>query len=674
LLISWSRKNPFSPLIRLGGIGLLVLAMARSSAQAAGLETELEKIIGRQVAALFESQLGRERSPTLNRWIRRLGEDLARASPRQDIRYTFVILNTGEANAYASPGAHLFITRGLLDAVESEDELAAIIAHEVGHVARRHAMRQIETQVLMGIGIGAIRGKNRDAPVLVARILNALTSLHMSRRSEAEADRDGFEIAYRAGYNPAAMLSFFERIARGRRTESKLERLFATHPEPSARIAQARRNPWVVLDSPQMQLHVAQGYARRGLYTEAAAHYRTALRLDPSLVQARRGLACSLTALGERDEAILLWEELKRSSPDDPAIQEGLQEAQGLPPEEPKAPARLPGAATEHSAASDPELTQLRERARKVLQRLDRVYRSHRATASLQQSLLASPVLTDARWAYLAYEAYEAVELIEDASAKALGSATGLPDLYAQARQMGRRVDRMEGLPEQLQKDSLLGAEVAARSCLSAITDLEKGIRPLEEAERTIGAVLLDLNSPLLLRSYNGSWTRFSLEESLVLYAKRCIQEASRQVIRSHKQTALAQLMLLQKRVDRLMANAGPRGQRIALHCLQRWLPAACKPTEMGFGTWTLLLALAQETGQTPEAAQATTPEERIQKIEENSENLYTILRMVEKEIVKETSGSGSEQSTVDYRPNRGSSFSDNGMAAPQGGTKEPGR
>ena len=119
-----------------------VLLCSPVSAHADSLETGFEKAVGRIVTAAL-SGAGLESDIYLNAYVRRIGADVARFAPRREIPYRFVILNSQTANAFAAPGGTIFVTRGLLDSVSSDDELAGVLAHECGHVSKKHAVRQI---------------------------------------------------------------------------------------------------------------------------------------------------------------------------------------------------------------------------------------------------------------------------------------------------------------------------------------------------------------------------------------------------------------------------------------------------------------------------------------------------------------------------------------------------
>ncbi|MDH7569482.1 MAG: M48 family metalloprotease, partial [Armatimonadota bacterium] len=140
---------------------LILLAASRGGVHA-GLETEFEKFIGRQAAQVVSETFGTEGDPLLLDWVRRVGARVSAAAPRHDVRYRFFIVEMSEPNAVALPGGYIFVTKGLLEFVNDDDELAAILAHEVGHVVGRHAMGHIKRQLLASLLIGAVQENAGD--------------------------------------------------------------------------------------------------------------------------------------------------------------------------------------------------------------------------------------------------------------------------------------------------------------------------------------------------------------------------------------------------------------------------------------------------------------------------------------------------------------------------------
>lgn len=260
------------------------LAWLASPARAADrLDTVLEKIIGKPVAWALVEASGTDDDPLLLNWVRGVGGQVARQAPRQDVPYSFRILGTSVANAQAAPGGYIFVTRGLLDEIESDDELAGVLAHESAHVSKRHATQQIGENLLVLLLISQIHGKNADNYRTAAQVYNALRVLNKSREQEAQADMLGLSFAQTAGYDPNGLVRFFERLEAGGREPGRLQQYLATHPSPRQRVRTARENPVVRKSDPALREATAAGYEARGLRASAAALRagRDPLRLPP---------------------------------------------------------------------------------------------------------------------------------------------------------------------------------------------------------------------------------------------------------------------------------------------------------------------------------------------------------------------------------------------------------
>ncbi len=189
----------------------------------------------------------------LQAYIQRIGDDLARHSHRPGLIYRFTLLDSTEVNAFALPGGYIYITRGMLAYLNTEAELAAVLGHEIGHVAARHAVRQqsAATAANLGVALGAIlfpQLRNQSARQLV-QLGGAAILRGYGREYELEADRLGAEYLARSGYSPGAMIEVlrilkaqegFERQrakAEGR-APNTYHGLFATHPDNDTRLQQ----------------------------------------------------------------------------------------------------------------------------------------------------------------------------------------------------------------------------------------------------------------------------------------------------------------------------------------------------------------------------------------------------------------------------------------------------
>ena len=209
------------------------------------LEEEVE--IGEQAFRGLQQQIGFSGSEDLTAYVQSIGARLADKSPRQDVTYTFNILNLEEPNALAYPGGYIYVSRGLLYLVNSEDELANVLGHEVGHVAAKHASSSSWRRTSVGIlsGIGTLAGMILagglgavGADLLTSVAGGSALSAH-SRGQERQADEVGQTLAHDAGWEPGAMSEFLRSLGRDdtlRNKEVYKGSFLDTHPLTEERV------------------------------------------------------------------------------------------------------------------------------------------------------------------------------------------------------------------------------------------------------------------------------------------------------------------------------------------------------------------------------------------------------------------------------------------------------
>jgi predicted Zn-dependent protease len=210
-------------------------------------ETEIGKEASKQISALF----GAYRDPRVERYVDDVGRrvlatsHLRRPGADERVRNTpvsFGVLDSPIINAMALPGGYTYVTRGMLAHLNSEDQLATVIAHEIGHVAARHAARQaFQQQIGQGLLLGgAVLSQGLGLP---GEILNLggmaaqLFFLRYSREDELEADKLGVEYASAAGYDAREVIAFFQTLNRIQEKEGQgMPSFLSTHPNPGDRI------------------------------------------------------------------------------------------------------------------------------------------------------------------------------------------------------------------------------------------------------------------------------------------------------------------------------------------------------------------------------------------------------------------------------------------------------
>jgi predicted Zn-dependent protease len=212
------------------------------------VESEIK--VGKQYAQMIEQSVKLVQDPIVNEYVNRIGQNLVRNSDAK-VPFTIKVIDSDEINAFALPGGFFYVNSGLILAADEEAELAGVMAHEIAHVAARHAMRQ-QTRgnlaniasiplIFLGGGIGY-------AARSVAQIGLPLTFMSFSRGFEAEADYLGMQYSYATGYDPQASISFFEKIqAQEKKKPGTLAKAFASHPQTPDRITQLQKEIATVL-------------------------------------------------------------------------------------------------------------------------------------------------------------------------------------------------------------------------------------------------------------------------------------------------------------------------------------------------------------------------------------------------------------------------------------------
>ncbi|MFO8079917.1 MAG: M48 family metalloprotease [Armatimonadota bacterium] len=227
----------------------------------AALDTEVEEGIGNWMAQVFIAQRGRLDEPVVEDWVSRVGHELLAHSPRPELDYHFIVLDSPEANGFALPGGWVFITAGLLESMESEDELAAVMAHELGHIAN-HDFQRVMLRTALWLGLGEVlRNNDRRDWVPAVQAAQLVETLSHSRSRERGADALGTRIAWDAAYDPRAMEAFLGDEPRW----SYLQTLFSTHPHPARRSDRIREHfERLRVDDPSGALALARSLVGRG--------------------------------------------------------------------------------------------------------------------------------------------------------------------------------------------------------------------------------------------------------------------------------------------------------------------------------------------------------------------------------------------------------------------------
>lgn len=324
------------------------------------LSQEEEIRIGREIRREARSRLKFIEDPEIELYVDRVGRRILDAVGNTRYPYRFFVVEDGSTNAFAVPGGNIFLHSGLIQKVESTDELASVVAHEVVHVNARHfaALAAPDETVLLGM-LGVFLAPVLGPAVLAAPVVSMTRQLEFSRQMEEQADNLGVGYLARAGYDPQAAVDFMEKLYREKLlnpvgtptylmshplTEQRIANMAAsirglglTRPrfkgadgvERLKLLIELRSEPNAVVErrkkahekdpgaaAPAHLLGVA--YAATGRWRAARDMLERAARLDPSLPSVHRDLGRAYSRTGEPSRAHAAFEAMLEREPDDP--------------------------------------------------------------------------------------------------------------------------------------------------------------------------------------------------------------------------------------------------------------------------------------------------------------------------------------------------------------------
>ncbi|MCX7927974.1 MAG: M48 family metallopeptidase [Candidatus Omnitrophica bacterium] len=182
--------------------------------------------------------------------LQQIGQRIAQVSDRQDLTYQFAIVDDKTLNAFAIPGGYVYIHKGLMDAA-NDDELAAVIAHEIGHIAARHSVKQIQAVLGYQLVLSIVTGGRTNSSALndALSVVFELVNLGYSRKDEFLADKLAVRYTRRAGYSPLGIITLFQKLESEKKKSPNLNLVFlSSHPPITERIARVEEQMRQPLD------------------------------------------------------------------------------------------------------------------------------------------------------------------------------------------------------------------------------------------------------------------------------------------------------------------------------------------------------------------------------------------------------------------------------------------
>ena len=199
---------------------------------------EEEVAIGRQIAGNLLGAASLVKDAKLQKYVNNVGRWVANQSERPDLAWHFGVIDSNDVNAFAAPGGYIFVTRGLYRLLQSEAELAGVLAHEVGHVIRQHHLKILQQSKLIDLGSQVV-AKNVGGSDKVQGLIGSgaeIVSRSLDKDAEFEADRIAVVLATRAGYDSFGLPAVLQQIGHFAREDGDVALLFKTHPHPDDRL------------------------------------------------------------------------------------------------------------------------------------------------------------------------------------------------------------------------------------------------------------------------------------------------------------------------------------------------------------------------------------------------------------------------------------------------------
>lgn len=207
-------------------------------------DTEME--LGEHMAGTLVGAVALDKNRNSQLYVNQVGKWLSLHSARPELPWQFGVLDDNDLNAFATPGGYVFITRGLLQVLKNEAELAGVLSHEIQHVTHKHHLKAVQKNNLLGAAadVGMLLGNssgrtNAQQQEISERVVNATKQLYargLDKDDEYEADLGALQLMADAGYDPYAFVAVMQKLDAHGASDSKMALLLATHPSPADRL------------------------------------------------------------------------------------------------------------------------------------------------------------------------------------------------------------------------------------------------------------------------------------------------------------------------------------------------------------------------------------------------------------------------------------------------------
>ena len=603
------------------------LVVGLSAALSGCDDAQLEKMLGGIVSRQVESAYRVENDPLLADWVKAKGAAVADQSqrPEEKVPYDFKVLDAHQVNAFAVPYGHVYLTTGLLESADSDDEVAAVLGHEWGHVARRHSLKAFKKELIWGTLTGFALKDQEDWLQTLGGIGLTMGFLKMSREDEREADADGVELPYRAGYDPQGEIAFFNKLLEERKggRPSKFEVMFMTHPALEQRMARVSKREELSPDNAQALVTIGAGYVRRYRLAEGIERLEGAVQLDGNLVPAHKALGDAYLLRGQRVAAAEHYRAVLRLAPEDASARAALARCEEPAPQRvlvsltPAARAmaeealRVAGSTTEaaaqtkqavlaHVGQTDKKLRSAHSMAVNLVHTVDNVYQGLGSVGhGINKLVLAADAAVNG--------ANEALYAMETMSAQMIEGVDRVASVAAQGRAALQQALDLGASPQQVEvlAEAVREARTALAEYKVAAGQGEEAVPAIKQASAAATACLRDVTGVVMRPRGLGD---VQLANESIKQAHEAGAKARSAVQRAKKISDTARARTLLAQVDVATALALPERQVVYDGLAAGYLGAApdkvagLRGQGYGYGDICLALAASKSMGESPEA------------------------------------------------------------------------
>jgi predicted Zn-dependent protease len=220
----------------LGGSPIDLTKTVNSLSKLGDIDEAHEIEIGQNYASILLGAKPLLRDEHVQRYVNTLGRWLALQSERPDLPWTFAVIDDSGFNAFATPGGYVFVTRGLLERMQNESELAGVLGHEIGHVLRKHYLKSVKKSAVLSLVTDNVNTGSSQLKTALLNLFKDTYTKGLDQEDEYEADRVGVVIAARAGYDPFGLPAVLQILQEQSGKDNNFSLMLSTHPAPGDRL------------------------------------------------------------------------------------------------------------------------------------------------------------------------------------------------------------------------------------------------------------------------------------------------------------------------------------------------------------------------------------------------------------------------------------------------------